>query len=89
MTNPIDVEDLPTLKDDGPDGLADVCALVDRLLALVQALPQNQREIALLDVEGLSMTDIGAITELPAETRRSRLGRVPTRLRQELDELGS
>jgi RNA polymerase sigma-70 factor (ECF subfamily) len=89
MTNPIDVEDLPTLKDDGPDGLADVRALVDRLLALVQALPQNQREIALLDVEGLSMTEIGAITELPAETRRSRLSRAPTRLRQELDELGS
>jgi RNA polymerase sigma-70 factor (ECF subfamily) len=89
ISDPIDVEDLPSQGDDGPDTLADVRALVDRSLAFVQAMPSHQREVVLLYVEGLSMTEIGAITELPPETARSRLRRALTRLRQELDELGS
>jgi RNA polymerase sigma-70 factor (ECF subfamily) len=88
-SNLINVEDLPTSQDDEPDALADVRALVDRSLELVQALPQDQRQIVLLYVEGLSMTEIGAITQFPAETARSRLRRALARLRQGLDELGT
>ena len=87
MTNRIDVDDLPTSEDEGPDALADVRALVERSLALVQALPQDQREIVLLYVEGLSMAEIATITEFSAETVRSRLRRALTRLRQRLGEL--
>jgi len=40
-------------------------------------------------VEGLSMAEIGAITQVPAETARSRLRRVLTKLRHGLEELSS
>jgi RNA polymerase sigma-70 factor (ECF subfamily) len=89
MADPIDVEDLPDRNDDGPDTLAHVRALVDRSLALVQALPGEQREIVLMYVEGLSMAEIGAITRVPAETARSRLRRALTKLRHGLEELAS
>jgi RNA polymerase sigma-70 factor (ECF subfamily) len=82
--DPIDVEDLPNPDEDGPDTLADVRALVERSLALVQALPPDQREIVLLYVEGLAMNEIAAITELPAETARGRLRRALASLRRQL-----
>jgi len=78
--DPIDVEDLPTRDDDGPEARADV-----RSLALVQALPPDQREIVLLYVEGLGMAEIGAIADLPAETARSRLRRALAILRRQLE----
>jgi RNA polymerase sigma-70 factor (ECF subfamily) len=85
----VDVEDLPNQDDDGPDTLAHVRELVDRSLALLQTLPQDQREIILMYVEGLSMAEIGAIARVPAETARSRLRRALAKLRQELEGLAS
>lgn len=89
MADPVDIEDLPDRNDDGPDTQANAHELVERSLALIQALPQDQREAVLLYVEGLRMTEIGEITQVPAETARSRLRRALAKLRRELEGLAS
>lgn len=85
--NPVDVQDLPDRDGEGPDERAQVRELVDRSLALVQSLPQDQREILLLYIEGFRMGEIGAIAGVPAETARSRLRRGLRKLKKELEEL--
>jgi RNA polymerase sigma-70 factor (ECF subfamily) len=57
-----------------PDRLAEFKEQQSALLAALAALPQEQREAFLLHEEtGLSIEDIARITNVPAETAKSRL----------------
>jgi RNA polymerase sigma-70 factor, ECF subfamily len=51
MADPVDIEELPNRNDDGPEMRAYTNELVEHSLALIQALPQDQREAVLLYVE--------------------------------------
>src|ERR1700689_1181806 len=57
-----------------PDKVAEFAEQQSALLAAVAALPQEQREAFLLHEEtGLSIEDIARVTNVPAETAKSRL----------------
>jgi RNA polymerase sigma factor (sigma-70 family) len=83
----VDVGEIPGRDEDAPDERVHLCALIRRSLTYVEALPPIQREAVLLYVEGVSVPEIGEITQVSVETARSRLRRALARLRQDLKEL--
>jgi RNA polymerase sigma-70 factor (ECF subfamily) len=75
--------------DDGPETRAHTRERLERLLANLEVLPQEQRETVLLYAEGLGMAEIGEITGVRAETARSRLRRALARLRGAMEGLAA
>ncbi len=66
-----------------PEQAADQRAQVARLLALIEALPEAQREALLLREEaGLSLEDIAQVTGVNVETAKSRLRYAVSRLKR-------
>jgi RNA polymerase sigma-70 factor (ECF subfamily) len=87
LVGTVDVGDIPGRDENTPDERAHLCALIRRSLTYVEALPPIQRETVLLYVEGLNLVEIGEVTQVSAETARSRLRRALAKLRQDLKEL--
>jgi RNA polymerase sigma-70 factor (ECF subfamily) len=83
----VDIGGLPGRDEDNPDARAHLCALIRRAMVYVEALPPMQREAVLLYVEGLTVPEIGRITDVPVENARTRLPRGLAKLRQDLKEL--
>lgn len=70
-----------------PDRRAESAQGIERLLALVMALPADQREAFLLREEaGMSIDEIAACTGVGAETAKSRLRYAVNKLRAGLGE---
>jgi len=84
---PIDPQEIP--DPDEPEMRAHIRDLLERSLERIDGLPQAQREAFLLYAEGLRPVEIAVITEVPAETARSRIRGALTRLRQDLGGLDS
>jgi len=71
--------------DPGPDEHAHRSELGDRILAAVQALPEEQRmAFVLRTIEGMPLSDIAAVMECPVNTVRSRRLLAINRLREAL-----
>ncbi len=71
-----------------PEELVDRRRLAERLLKLLETLPEAQREAFLLREEGgLSVEDIAAATGVNRETAKSRLRYAAARLRRGLGEV--
>lgn len=86
---PVEVADIPEDRHPGPELRAHILDAVERSLELIQSLPPVQRETVLMYAEGLSMGEIAEITQVPADTARSRVRRALARVRAELRELAS
>jgi RNA polymerase sigma-70 factor (ECF subfamily) len=70
-----------------PDKQAESAQIRQRILALVQSLPQNQREVFILKEDGgLSVEQIAQITDVNAETAKSRLRYAMNKIRDGLKE---
>jgi RNA polymerase sigma-70 factor (ECF subfamily) len=65
-----------------PDAPRDAIADVERAIA---ALPDAAREVVLLDLEGLSESEIASIVGAPVGTVKSRLSRARASLREALE----
>mgnify|MGYP003625975442 CR=1 FL=1 len=80
------------LDDVTQDRLQDNKATIDRealsgqLMQAIAKLPEDQREALLLQEQGFSIHDIGAITDTGVETIKSRLRYARIRLRQLMGE---
>jgi RNA polymerase sigma-70 factor, ECF subfamily len=81
-----DPEQLAGEPHDEPAAQVHARLLIERSHAVVHALPPAQREAILMYVEGLGLAEIAEITQVSAETARSRVRRALLRLRQELGE---
>lgn len=81
------IEQVPDSAARQPDNDLDRRRLGKRLLELISALPEAQRETFLLREEaGLSLAEIAAATGVNAETAKSRQRYALARLRRELAE---
>ena len=70
-----------------PDKQAESAQIRQRILTLVQSLPQDQREVFILKEDvGLSVEQIAQITAVNAETAKSRLRYAMTKIREGLKE---
>ncbi len=79
--------DEPLDAGSGPERLAQHAELGERLLALLHALPGEQRQTLLLRQEGgLSVADVAAVTGVPIETTRSRLRYALRKLREGMSQ---
>lgn len=79
------VEDLPLSGTEGPENRVHTRTLVTRLMELIRALPEAQREAFLLREEaGMSIEEIAAATGVEHETAKSRLRYAINRLRRGL-----
>ena len=76
------VPDLHAAPQEQPETFYDVKQKAARLLALLDALPEAQRESFVLQHEaGMSIEEIAAVTGVNAETAKSRLRYAMTKLR--------
>jgi RNA polymerase sigma-70 factor (ECF subfamily) len=74
--------DPPAADRQQPENMAESRQRVDRLLALIEALPGPQREAFLLHEEaGMTLEEIGEVTGVSRETVKSRLRYALARLR--------
>lgn len=79
------VEDLPLGETDTPENQLHTRTLVTRLMELIRALPEVQREAFLLREEaGMSIEEIAMTTGVEHETAKSRLRYAINRLRRGL-----
>ncbi|MFZ2266098.1 MAG: sigma-70 family RNA polymerase sigma factor [Azonexus sp.] len=79
------IASLPAPEDSRPEHQVERKALAEHLVAAVQALPDVQREAFLLAEDGgLSLEEIGHLTDVGRETVKSRLRYAMGKLRQEL-----
>ncbi len=79
------VEDLPLSKMEAPENQLHTRTLVTRLMELIRALPEVQREAFLLREEaGMSIEEIAMTTGVEHETAKSRLRYAINRLRRGL-----
>jgi RNA polymerase sigma-70 factor, ECF subfamily len=79
------VEDLPLSEAEEPENQVHTRTLVTRLMELIRALPEVQREAFLLREEaGMSIEEIAAATGVEHETAKSRLRYAINRLRRGL-----
>jgi RNA polymerase sigma-70 factor (ECF subfamily) len=70
-----------------PDRIAEFAERQSALLAALAALPREQREAFVLHEEsGLSVEDIARVTDVPAETAKSRLRYAVRKLKSSLEE---
>jgi RNA polymerase sigma-70 factor (ECF subfamily) len=82
------VEDVPLSGAEEPENQAHTRTLMMRLLELIRALPEVQREAFLLREEaGMSVDEIAAATGVERETAKSRLRYAINRLRRGLLEV--
>ncbi|NOT56590.1 MAG: sigma-70 family RNA polymerase sigma factor [Deltaproteobacteria bacterium] len=82
------VEDLPLSETDTPENQLHTRTLVTRLMELIRALPEVQREAFLLREEaGMSIEEIAMTTGVEHETAKSRLRYAINRLRRGLVEV--
>jgi RNA polymerase sigma-70 factor (ECF subfamily) len=70
-----------------PDRQAEAAQIRQRILTLVQSLPQDQREVFILKEDaGLSVEQIAQITAVNGETAKSRLRYAMNKIREGLKE---
>jgi len=82
------VQDIPAPATVQPERIAQAREQAARLLALVESLPQAQRQAFLLHEEGgLSVDEIAAVTGTDREAVKSRLRYAVSKLRQGMEDL--
>ena len=80
-----DVDTLPLTDESSPEAETDRRTIVDRVRTAVAALPPGQRQvITLVDLEGLSYTEVANVLKVPIGTVMSRLCRARKALRKVL-----
>lgn len=80
-----DVDTLPLTDESSPETETGRRAIIDRVRAAVAALPASQRQvITLVDLEGLSYTEVANVLTVPIGTVMSRLCRARKALRKTL-----
>ena len=86
----IEAEQIPARVQDQPDHQAESLAKTDRLLELIDNLPEQQQETFLLREEvGMSIDEIAETTGVKHETAKSRLRYAVNKLREGLREYES
>lgn len=80
-----DVDTLPLTDESSPETETDRRTIIDRVRAAVAVLPAGQRQvITLVDLEGLSYTEVANVLAVPIGTVMSRLCRARKALRKTL-----
>ena len=83
------LDNVPAARADDPAVSVDIKQQVGRLLQLIEALPESQREAFLLQQESdMSIEDIAQATGVNRETAKSRLRYALSRLRAGMREAG-
>ena len=81
--------DVPVAEDPAPDRAADASLLRPKLLAALEALKPEQREVLLLrEYSGLRFAEIAQVTGVPENTVKSRMRYALEALRTELARAG-
>lgn len=85
----LELENLPDLDGEQVENRLHLKRLTERLLELINQLPQPQRETFLLREEaGFSVEEIAEVTGVNPETAKSRLRYAVAKLRQGLQDFG-
>ena len=72
----------------GPDEIAEIQEMKDRVRWAVQALSEREREVtALFYIDGYSQNEIGEFLEIPSRTVKSRLHTARTKLRERMMDM--